>query len=60
MDMPGRMLDLDGDEIELAVLDATLGRNGIGKAPDITRASLEHDALDAMLVIKMRMHRRDR
>ena len=58
--MPGRMLDLDGDEIELPVLDTTLGRNGIGKATDVTRTSLEHDALDAMVVIEMRMHRRDR
>ena len=58
--MPGRVIDLDGDEIELAVLDTTLGRNGIGKATDVTRTSLEHDALDAMVVIEMRMHRRDR
>ena len=35
VNVPGRVFDLDRDEIELTVLDAAFGRNGIGKAPDV-------------------------
>ena len=35
VNVPGRVLDLDRDEIELTVPDSSLGRDSIGKATDV-------------------------
>jgi len=55
-----RVLDLYRDQVELAVPDATLGGNRIGKPAHIARATFQHHALDAVFMVEVRMHRRDR
>jgi len=44
------------DEIQLAVMDATLSRDFIGKATDIYRGAFENDGLDTVLMVQMAVH----
>ena len=55
-----RVLDLHRDQVELAVADATLGGNRIRKPAHVARATLKHHALNAVFMVEVRMHRRDR
>ena len=48
------------DEVELAVMNATLGCQLIGKAPHIRSRTLEDNGFDAMLVVQVAMHARHR
>ena len=54
------LIDLDGDEIELAVADTALGHHRLGELADRRRRSAQESSLEAVLVIEMRVHRRHR
>ena len=45
------------DQIEFAKADAAFSPNGVGQRTNVRNASLEHDALQAMVVVKMNMKR---
>ena len=54
------LIDLDGDEIELAVADTALGHHRLGELADRRRRSAQEGRLETVLVIEMRVHRRHR
>jgi hypothetical protein len=54
-----RLAHLDADQVQLSVAYAAFGDDGIGKITHPLHRTLEHDALDALLVVEMGVHRRD-
>ena len=65
MAMPARLVavrvalpKLDGDQIELAVPDAALGDQGLGKTADFSRRPAQDGAFNAVFMIEMRVQGR--
>jgi len=52
----GRMM-LDGDQVQLPVVDASFGDHRIGEPTDLARLAPQDHALDAVLVIEVSVHR---
>ena len=55
-----RRVDFHRDQVELAVMNPPLGHHPVGEAADVTGAPLQDDALDAVIMVEVRMHRRHR
>ncbi len=52
--------ELDNDQIQAAVPDAALGDNRLGEFTDPFHGPLQHDGLDALIVIEVSVQGRDR
>lgn len=54
-----RMVQIHTDEVQLAVVDAALGADGLGKRLNGEGVAFQDDSFEAMIVVKMHMHGRD-